>query len=79
MLNERFWKRLSYAGYINRQFKFVFVETPKCACSTMKHIVYHIDNKKVKRVQVKNESSLDMSVHHRKINPHDGFFSMRGD
>lgn len=62
-------ERLRYASFVSNDQKMVYVETPKCACSTLKSIFLHLNNIPVKRIQVGRESTLDMSIHQRDIHP----------
>jgi len=63
------FKRLSYASFVLNSFPILYVETPKCACSTMKHVFCYLDGKKIEKQHVGNESSMTMAVHSRAINP----------
>lgn len=61
--------RLTYASFVNEKKSFLFIETPKAACSTMKRIIVELDDKVVPMQYVKPETSMKMSIHNRKVNP----------
>lgn len=67
--NEAILQRIKYATFVGEKYPFLFVETPKCACSTMKKIVAHIEGKEIPRVHVWKETTLDMSLHSRAVHP----------
>lgn len=62
-------KRLSYGSFVGGKNKFLYLETPKCACSTMKKIVASLEGFNIEERQVGAESSPKMSMHKRKFHP----------
>jgi len=61
--------RIKYASFVGEQYPFLFIETPKCACSTMKKVMAHIEGKEIARKHVFKETTLDMSLHSRNVHP----------
>jgi hypothetical protein len=62
-------KRLNYATFNIDKFNLLYVETPKCACSTMKNIMCYLDGVVPPRKHVGKESSFAMAIHNRGVNP----------
>lgn len=62
-------KRFSYGTFIGQKYNFLYVETPKCACSSMKKIVARLEGFEIEEMQVGEESSPKMSIHKRKYHP----------
>lgn len=62
-------KRLSYASFIGKNNNYVFIETPKAACSTLKRVLIDLDGYEIAYSQRGIESSTVMCVHDRAINP----------
>ncbi|MEZ8358957.1 sulfotransferase family protein [Vibrio splendidus] len=74
MVNDKiksisFKRRMEYASFVSENYPLVYIETPKCACSTLKSMMLSLDDVNILRKQVGLESSLDMSIHNRKIHP----------
>lgn len=61
-------QRLTYGSYIGDLLNYVFIETPKAACSSIKWILYEIENRSNELIPFKNESTLEMSIHYRDFN-----------
>ncbi|KJV06711.1 sulfotransferase family 2 domain-containing protein [Methylocucumis oryzae] len=62
---EAIEKRLAYSSFVGDQLNYVFVETPKAACSTMKWVLTELENRVVKQKQVGKESNPAMVIHLR--------------
>jgi hypothetical protein len=62
-------KRFAYGTFIGQKYNFLYVETPKCACSSMKKIVARLEGFEIEEMQVGEESSPKMSIHKRKYHP----------
>lgn len=68
-LIDKIYKRLWYSSFLLSNYNLLYIETPKCACSTMKNIMCYLDERKPPRKHVGKESSFAMAVHNRGVNP----------
>ncbi len=62
---ESIEKRLAYGSFVGDRLNYVFMETPKAACSTMKWILSELENRTVEQKQVGKESNPAMVIHLR--------------
>lgn len=62
-------KRFAYGTFVGKKYNFLYIETPKCACSSMKKIVARLEGFEIEEMQVGEESSPKMSIHKRKYHP----------
>ncbi len=60
--------RLSYASYVSVRHRYVYFETPKVACTTMKHFIHGVEDCPELQFRPTVESRLSMLIHIR-----DGF------
>ncbi len=60
-------RRLGYGSFVARNGSFVFLETPKAACSTMKWVVTHLDGRDILPRHVGKETSRKMCIHYRNV------------
>lgn len=58
-------KRLAYGSFVGDQCNYLFVETPKAACSTMKWVLIDLEHRQVQPRHVGKESNAAMIVHLR--------------
>lgn len=58
-------KRLAYGSFVGDQLNYVFLETPKAACSTMKWVIAALENRQIQQKQVGQESNPAMVIHTR--------------
>ncbi|MDO9106915.1 MAG: sulfotransferase family 2 domain-containing protein [Methylovulum sp.] len=58
-------KRLSYGSFVGDKSNYVFVETPKAACSTMKWVLADLENRQVQLRHAGKNSDTTMIVHLR--------------
>ncbi|NBB83196.1 MAG: sulfotransferase family 2 domain-containing protein [Alphaproteobacteria bacterium] len=59
-------KRLTYASYVSQKYKYVFVETPKAACTTLKNLIHRLED--LPPIQIPSglpQTKLDMYIHNR--------------
>lgn len=75
-LNDKQIKRIKYATFLSNEKDYMYVETPKAACSTMKNIFFSLNNIEYKAIQTGWESTLSMSIHSRKKNNSQDLFSL---
>jgi hypothetical protein len=57
--------RLAYGSFVGDKLNYVFLETPKAACSTMKWVLAQLENRNVKLRHIGKESNLAMIIHFR--------------
>jgi hypothetical protein len=62
---EAIEKRLAYGSFVGDQLDYVFMETPKAACSTMKWVISALENRQVQQKQIGQESNPEMVIHMR--------------
>ena len=62
-------ERLSYGSFVADKNQIVFVETPKAGCTSLKWILAYIEGYEVPKVAAGDESTLEMCIHYRAINP----------
>jgi hypothetical protein len=60
---EEAGKRLSYGTLAGANGNFIFTETPKAACSTLKWLLAHIEGRHPQPQAIGIESSLAMAIH----------------
>ncbi|MDP2902809.1 MAG: sulfotransferase family 2 domain-containing protein [Methylovulum sp.] len=63
--NEMLIKRLAYATFVGDRSNYVFVETPKAACSSLKWVLADLEMRQVTPRQMGNESVASMVIHDR--------------
>lgn len=68
-----FIKRMRYASFVGDNLNYLYVETPKTACSSIKWLLTKLEKHDVKPNQYGMESSPFMNIHYRKIH---GFKSL---
>ena len=66
---RKIFQDLGYTSFILSQYKLLYFETPKCACSTMKRLLWALSGSAFTPRQVRNESTLEMVVHDRRYHP----------
>lgn len=66
---QRLENRLLYGSFACLDRGYLFLETPKAACTTMKWVLASLTGAEVPRKQVGKETSVDMSVHKRRLHP----------
>lgn len=64
--------RLKHSVFVGDNNRWVFVETPKCACSSIKRTLIELEGKSIDFRHVGMESTIPMSIHSREINPISG-------
>lgn len=62
---EQIKKRLAYGSFVGGDFRYVFMETPKAACSSMKWIIADLEGREVEAKHFGTESSKSMIIHFR--------------
>lgn len=63
------FNRLLYGSYLSEKYKLFYVETPKSACTSIKHMFTVIENKPYDPTQQKpyfRETKMSMFIHQRK-------------
>ena len=58
-------KRLEFGTYVGEKLDYLFIATPKAACSTMKWILADLENQHVEFKHCGRESNLAMIIHGR--------------
>jgi predicted nucleic acid-binding Zn finger protein len=71
--------RLKHAVFIGKNNDWMFVETPKCACSSLKRALIALEGETIDFKHVGMESSLAMSIHSRDVNPINGISLLSED
>jgi GR25 family glycosyltransferase involved in LPS biosynthesis len=71
--------RLTYGSFLGQKFPFLYMESPKCACTTMKKLLVALEEKNFRYKHVGFESSLEMSIHDRSLNPLANILSLTPD
>ena len=63
-------RRLSYGSFACLRRNYLFIETPKAACSTMKWVLAMLDGPPaVTPKLIPMETTLEMSIHYRNVHP----------
>jgi hypothetical protein len=60
--------RIEHASYVSTRYRYVYVETPKAACTTMKHFIVNMERvpRVWRRKPYQREASRDMLIHQRR-------------
>lgn len=63
--------RLGYGSFVSHAHRYVYIETPKAACTTMKHLVAGLEGieRDAQARPYHRESRRDMRIHERKALP----------
>jgi len=62
-------RRLGYGSFVSFARKYVYVETPKAACTTLKHLITELENVPVDLSTLRRptETRRDMQIHERAL------------
>jgi hypothetical protein len=69
-------KRLQYGSFASSAAAYLFIETPKAACSTMKWALALLNGGIATRRPIPPESTLAMCVHNRRLHPVKNIFHL---
>ena len=75
-LDQRIKNRIRYGSFVGDKLNYLYMETPKAACSTMKHLLMDLEGRQYVPQHIGYESSAFMAVHARNIHQFKHLFDL---